>query len=376
MTRSTVEVAADVVDGTIRRRCHQRSMGRPRRCTSRRHGSHGVDVSSPQRRSSLSTPSHIDRPGHALHAPAVSESDPRPLVERRAVINVTTMSHVMMSSSSMCGVRPADEQLDELRLHSESRALDREHLLGDDRTFGMSVAATPSAAPFAYISSASSLDGPRFTPSPNTASASRMCATSSRAPAARARTCDAGPGTLVREVKCFSTMQAPSATAATATFGSREWSESPTGTPNVERIVSIERRSSDSGGAGYAPVHCSRMSCSFPVSRNARPLSATSARLAVPGREDHRLALSPRRVAGAAGRPARTTPSCARRRAGRARRPTARRSAEARKATPCSRQCSARRGSHSYGVSISLDHVVIGLVGHPREVVAAAALRG
>ena len=51
-----------------------------------------------------------------------------------------------------------------------------------------------------------------------------------------------GPGIRRSSVKCFSTTQAPSATAAMQAVSVWVWSEYPTETPKAVRIVTIARR--------------------------------------------------------------------------------------------------------------------------------------
>ena len=84
-------------------------------------------------------------------------------------------------------------------------------------------------------------------------------------------------------VRCFSTMVAPSATAATAD-GRPEGvvRETDLRAPHRSRIAGIARRSMASGGAGYAELHRSSATSGAPLSRAALTAASISSTVAMP----------------------------------------------------------------------------------------------
>ncbi len=76
---------------------------------------------------------------------------------------------------------------------------------------------------------------------------------------------ESGPPSSLDNVRCFSIIEAPEATAAMGTSIPRVWSDSPAGTSNVDDRCSMVLRFISSGRAGYALVHFNRAIWLFPV---------------------------------------------------------------------------------------------------------------
>lgn len=91
-----------------------------------------------------------------------------------------------------------------------------------------------------------------------------------------------GPGVARESVKCFSTMQAPSATAAAGAAMPIVWSDRPAGSRYRSASSRIPRRFISSGGAGYALVHFNSASPTTPAARAARTASSISSGVAIP----------------------------------------------------------------------------------------------
>ena len=74
---------------------------------------------------------------------------------------------------------------------------------------------------------------------------------------------ESGFSTALSRQKCFSTTDAPMATAATAAREPMEWSESPTGQPNLSFMSPIVARFISSEIAGYALEHFNNVNWSW-----------------------------------------------------------------------------------------------------------------
>src|SRR6185437_1039916 len=100
-----------------------------------------------------------------------------------------------------------------------------------------------------------------LTPSPSASSIRRIAKTMRLKSAGSSEAAWSGPSALRSSVRCFSMMLAPRATAAIAISMPSVWSEYPTASRNVRRIVCIAARLTSADGHGYSVVQCRRLTC-------------------------------------------------------------------------------------------------------------------